>query len=313
MIIFLSIDEYFSSIIHAMKRKLPSLSALRAFEAAARHQSFKLAAEELSVSATAISHQIRSLETELNCQLFLRKTRQIELTPEATDFFRSIKEAFDLIANSTTTLQKHTAHSVTLTTTSAFATKWLIPRLSYFQTAHPDITLYIHTSNEPVNLHTGTADLAIRYGVSEDLSLSVTHFIQNHFSPIASPKLGIQHYDDLFKYPLIHFDWLQPCPVAIDWQTWLNLAHVNLPRHQPHIRFSDENHAIQATIAGQGVALLNLLLVDDEIQRGLLETVCSPMIEGLAYYIVHSKQRPLNTAVYTVKQWLLNIQHQINF
>ena len=145
-------DELNSCIVFDMKRRLPSLSALRSFEAAARLQSFKLAAEELSVSATSISHQVRALEETLEVRLFLRKTRAVELTQEGRILLQATGNGFDTIAAGVERLRREQRRSVTLSTTPSFAARWLVPRLASFNAGHPDIALRLdHDRRQPVH------------------------------------------------------------------------------------------------------------------------------------------------------------------
>src|SRR3989337_3056478 len=119
-----------------MRRRIPSLSALRAFEAAARLRSFKQAADELAVTATAVSHRIRALEDEIGCRLFVRKTRAVDLTAEGRSLYSAVREGFDAIALGVEKLRQRARPLVRLSTTPAFATKWLVPRLAAFQAPH---------------------------------------------------------------------------------------------------------------------------------------------------------------------------------
>jgi LysR family glycine cleavage system transcriptional activator len=147
------------------RRRLPPLSALRAFEAAARHESAKQAAEELSVTATAISHQIRALEESLGVALFLRKPRQLELTMAGRELQQVLESAFDSIGAAVERLSAAPRrHAVTLSTTPAIAVRWLLPWVCLLRDSHPHIDLRIHASHEPVALDGVTADIAIRYG-----------------------------------------------------------------------------------------------------------------------------------------------------
>jgi LysR family glycine cleavage system transcriptional activator len=148
-------DELNSCIVINMKRRLPSLSALRSFEAAARLQSFKLAAEELSVSATSISHQVRALEEALEVRLFLRKTRAVELTPEGRILLQATGNGFDAIAAGVERLRREQHRSVTLSTTPSFAARWLVPRLQSFNAEHPGIALNVLASNKPPCMRNG--------------------------------------------------------------------------------------------------------------------------------------------------------------
>ena len=148
-----------------MSQRLPSLISLRAFEAAARLRSFKKAADELAVTAAAISHRIRDLEEFLERPLFIRKVRAVELTPEAERLYLAVHHGFETMAQAIDHIRRPQRAHVTLSATPAFAAKWLVPRLAAFQAQHPDIDLHVHASNAPVDLEAGNVDLAIRYGL----------------------------------------------------------------------------------------------------------------------------------------------------
>ena len=148
-----------------MTARLPSLNGLRAFEAAARHLSFTVAAAELNVTQTAISHQIRRLEQELGIRLFVRQNRALTLTPEARDYLPGVRAAFnDLKLATDRLLRKDSDHVLTVSTLASLAAKWLLPRLSAFQEAHPGIDVHITTSINLVDFKSGDVDAAIRYG-----------------------------------------------------------------------------------------------------------------------------------------------------
>ena len=148
-----------------MTARLPSLNGLRAFEAAARHLSFTNAATELNVTQTAISHQIRRLEEELGIRLFVRQNRALALTPEARDYLPGVRAAFnDLRLATDRLLRKDNDHVLTVSTLASLAAKWLLPRLSAFQEAHPGIDVRITTSTALVDFKSGDVDAAIRYG-----------------------------------------------------------------------------------------------------------------------------------------------------
>lgn len=290
-----------------MRTRIPSLSALRAFEVAARLKSFKLAAGELAVTATAISHRIRVLEEELACRLFLRKTRAVELTAEGRLLYSAVTEGFDAIGQGVERLQKKTRSSVTLSTTPAFAAKWLVPRLAAFQSEHPQIDLHVHASNQPVDLQSGSIHLAVRYGHGCYPGTTATLLLRDRFAPVASPKLRIRCAADTCQHPLIHFDWHRPLPAALTWAAWSQAAGlVQLDVHAG-IRYSEESHAIQAAVAGQGVALLSLVLVQEELKLGLLESRIGPVLEGLAYHVVRPAQGRYSDSAAAVAAWLLKV------
>lgn len=288
-----------------MKRRIPSLSSLRAFEAAARLRSFKQAAEELAVTATAVSHRIRALEDEIGCRLFVRKTRAVELTSEGRSLYSAVREGFDTIASGVEKLRQRARPLVKLSTTPAFAAKWLVPRLAAFQAQHPDIDIHVHASNRPIDLSASTIDIAIRYGQGRYDGMKSTLLLQDRFAPVASPTLKVANASDLSRRTLIHFDWEQPLPVDLTWAAWARAAQLPELNTETGIRFSDESHAIQATVAGQGVALLSLVLIEQELKLGVLESRLTPVLEGLAYYIVRPERATYDDAASIVEAWLI--------
>ena len=292
-----------------MKRRLPSLSALHSFEAAARLQSFKLAAEELSVSATSISHQVRSLEEALAVRLFLRKTRAVELTPEGRILLQATGSGFDAIAAGVEQLRRDRRRTVTLSTTPAFAARWLVPRLAAFHTAHPAIALNIHASNKPVDLAGGMADLAVRGGAGNFAGLQARRLMRAGFAPVASPRLKLRKASDVARHTLLHFDWQRGNRNAQTWDKWARAAAVNLDA-AGSIRFSEESHAVQAAIAGQGVVLTALPLVREEMGMGLLEAPVGPVLGGFDFYVVRPEGDTLREEVRAVEDWLLAQEEQ---
>ncbi|WP_079433759.1 LysR substrate-binding domain-containing protein [Zoogloea sp. LCSB751] len=290
-----------------MVMRLPSLSALRAFEAAARLRSFKKAAEELAVTGTAISHRIRVLEEYLERPLFLRKVRAVELTPNGQVLLAAVSSGFQTIAAAIEQVRQPRRASVTLSATPAFATKWLVPKLAAFQAAHPGIDLHVHASNEPVDLNAGTADLAIRYGHGRYQGVTTTLLLEDRFAPVASPACLAMMDKDASQWPLIHFDWHRPPAVDLTWSAWAHQTERKPSDLSGGIRYSEESHAIQAAVAGQGVALLSLLLVEDELRLGLLKIVAEPVLKGMSYHLVKSTQRPVSDAVSMVEDWLIRV------
>ncbi|TBU89754.1 LysR substrate-binding domain-containing protein [Phytopseudomonas dryadis] len=293
-----------------MTSRLPPLSSLRAFEAAARLRSFKKAAEELAVTATAISHRIRVLEEDLERPLFVRKVRAVELTPDGQTLLTATSSGLQTIAAAIEQVRRPRRASITLSTTPAFATKWLVPRLAAFQAAHADIDLHIHASNLPVDLNAGTADLAIRYGHGHYEGVSATLLLEDHFAPVASPALLARIGQDAGQWPLIHFDWHRPPPVELTWSAWARHTGRSPAALSAGIRYSEESHAIQAAVSGQGVALLSLLLVEDELRLGLLRIAAEPRLRGMAYHVLKANRRPVPDAVSTVEAWLTGIARQ---
>lgn len=272
-------------------RPLPPLASLRAFEAAARHMSFKKAAEELAVTPTAISHQIRLLEDTFGQRLFERRTRQVIMTEAGQQLFPPLRDAFNTMSGAVERIAANRGNpSVTVTTTTAFAAHWLVPRLNTFRQRHPSIALSVLASDETVNLDAGKADLAVRLASSPPTGSSdATALFSDRFTLVASPALKVTQPADLEREPLIQFDWHRPRPDSPSWPKWLNAAGLDRLALSPQLRFSEESHALQAAIAGQGVALFSLIVAGDAIRRGLLVQPFETTIPGQTYYLLRGK------------------------
>ena len=200
--------------------------------------------------------------------------------------------------------QQKTQRRLTVSVLPSFAAKWLLPRLARFQAQHPDIHLALHTSVEPVDLHGPIADAAIRYGAGPYAGLAVQPLFREHFAPMASPALGLQTIDDLQKLPLLHLDWAHPDDVTPTWSRWFKLAGLGDVALKPGLSFSDDTHAIQAAIAGQGVVLCSLEMTGPERQSGLLCQPFGPFISGHYYQLVHRRNGPNQAEVAVFGRWL---------
>lgn len=289
-------------------RRLPSLSALRAFEAAARHESAKQAANELSVTATAISHHIRGLEESLGVSLFVRKPRQLLLTPQGRELFLSLEAAFDSIGDAVARLKTAPARqAVTLSTTPAVAVRWLLSWVCMLREVHPDIDLRIHASHEPVALDGVTADLAIRYGDGQWPGLIAEKLFDNTFIPVCSPYLNLNEAADLPRHPLIHFRPQGAVTTPLDWAGWQKRAKVGGLDVSAGLVFSDETHAISAAIGGQGVALMSRPLIADELAEGRLVQPFGPELEGKPFYLVYPENRRDDPVIMAIRDWVLQV------
>ena len=285
-------------------RHMPPLTALRAFEAAARHLSFKHAAAELSLTPTAISHQIRQLEDHLGVRLFVRGTRRVDLTPAGQALFPALHDGFDAIAHAVQVVRPRTQpRALVLSTTMAFASRWLLQRLARFAADHPDIALHLHTSDEPVDLQGGAAQLAVRYGPGSYPGLKCVPLLPSRFAPVCAPGLGVCDPEDLARVPLIGFEWFRRDAATPDWPLWFERAgRAALPRQ---LHFSDEVHAIQAAIAGQGVALVNLALVAEEVHSGMLRQPFGPELPGHPFHLAWAAAQDGDPDITIVRDWLL--------
>lgn len=288
-------------------RRLPPLSALRAFEAAARHGSFKRAASELAVTPTAISHRIRALEEHTGLRLFARQVRQVHLTEAGAQLYPVLQHGFDEIEAAL----KRLAHAnrrekVTVSATHAFTAKWLVPRVAGFHALHPGIDLQLHASDETIDLADHAFDIAVRYGMGPYPGLVADVMFADEYAPVANPMLGVGSIAELQSVPLIHFDWKRVTPGNPTWQNWFAKAGLPWNPAQGQLRYSDEGHAIQAAVAGQGIALLSLALVADELAAGQLVQSFGPVLPGYAYHLVLDAGHSPGAAVRTVVDWLRN-------
>ncbi len=288
-------------------RRLPPLGSLRAFEAAARRESFKQAAAELGVTPTAISHQIRQLEAGLGVALFARQTRKVALTAEGGALYPALRRALDAMAEAVAAVRRQAGRqAATLSATVAFTAKLLVPRVASFRQLHPGWDLRLHASDEPVDLAAGEADAAIRYGLGRYPGLVALPLLTDGFAPVCSLHAGLRAREDLAGATLIHFEWgAQATRVNVpSWRAWAERAGIGWLDAEAGITFNDEASAIDATIAGQGVALLSTALVARELASGALIRPFGPELEGLRYDLVYPEGAETRPAVAVLRSWV---------
>ena len=289
-------------------RRLPSLSALRAFEAAARHESSKQAAQELSVTATAISHQIRGLEESLGIALFVRKPRQLELTAQGRELQQVLETAFNSISSTVERLSTAPCRqAITLSTTPAVAVRWLLSWVCMLRESHPAIDLRIHASHEPVALDGITADIAIRYGDGRWPGLVAEKLFDNTFIPACSPHLGLNDVAQLPSHSLIHFRNAGALSSPIEWAAWQKLAKIPGLDVSAGLVFSDETHAVSAAVGAQGVALMSKQLIQDELNSGRLMQPFGPVMEGKRFFLDYPESRRNDPTIRAVRDWVMAV------
>ena len=292
-----------------MTARLPSLNGLRAFEAAARHLSFTLAASELNVTQTAISHQIRRLEEELGIRLFVRQNRALALTAEARDYLPGVRAAFnDLRLATDRLLRKDDDKVLTVSTLASLAAKWLLPRLTDFQEHHPGIDVRITTSTSLVDFQRDNVDAAIRYGRGQWPGLRADWLMADELFPVCSPSLlrgdkPLRCPEDLKSHMLLHTSNAN----SDDWRLWLTAA--GLPAdiaRQPGITFDMIFMTIQAAIDGIGVAMGRTSYVRDDIAKGRLVVpfkIALPADAG--FYLVAPEGRREAPKLAAFREWMI--------
>jgi LysR family glycine cleavage system transcriptional activator len=290
---------------------LPPLSALRAFEATARHLSFSKAAEELNVTPAAISHQIHALEQDLGVSLFHRRSRAIELTPSSRVLLPGLSEAFAGIHASVRRLRAHNdTGTLTVTASPSIAAKWLVVRLHRFQEQYPDIDVRISATDTVVDLTRGDFDLAIRYGTGRYPGLDVELLLKNDVFPACSPLLlrsgpPLRTPEDLRHHALIHDQAADRDPLAPTWAMWLRAAGVDRVAPAAGISFSTNSLALDAAIAGHGVVLAYSTIAGDDIAAGRLVRLFSLALPDLfAFYIVTAPGSLDRPKVRAFRDWL---------
>lgn len=258
-----------------MPRPLPPLNALRAFEATARHLSFTKAADELSVTPAALSHQIKGLEEFLGERLFDRKPRSIALTPPGQLLYPGLHAAFLQIRQTVDLLDRDVSERIlVISSPPGFTAKWLAPRLYRFMQAHPEIDARVSASKDLANFTTDGVDVAIRNSRSNGAGLWSRKLMDIHVTPMASPRLvkeqGLYVPADLAHAPLIHDDLLGQLPGTTTWVEWLEAAGVTGVDLSRGLRFNSPDHALEAAGEGAGVLLAQSELAHDDLRTGRL-------------------------------------------
>lgn len=285
--------------------RLPPLNGLRVFEVVTRHLNFRLAAEELGVTQGAVAQQIRGLETELGLKLFERQPRTLALTEAGRSYTANIRRAFELIAEATDALKPEPRH-LTISVTPTFASRWLIPRLPDFTAAHPDIDLRIVASDRLSSFQTDAVDIAVRYGRPPfgpglNAELLFEQMIVSVASPLLLEKLGPpDESDNLTRYALLH-------DAHNFWPQFLERAYPNgASAATKNIRFNQTSLAIEAAIAGQGLALASLFFVQEDIAAGrLARPFMTELRVGSDFYLVSPRKRRHPEPIADVWNWLL--------
>ena len=299
-------------------RKLPPLRALHAFEAAARHHSFAAAAKELGVTPTAISHQIRSLEEACGVTLFQRRPRPLLLTGAGARLYPALREGFDALASAMTLLAQQDGQApLRVTSPSAFASKWLVPQLPKWRAANADIPLEIIGTDALLDVRAGAADVAIRYARKPPPDLIAHEVFRDAYVAVCSPQLLERHGPivraaDLLRFPLIHYAWTNRDPDAPTWRQWLAVAQSIDPDFRPaekiwDLSFSEDLHAIDAVVGGQGVAICSDLVVGNELRNGLLVKAHPLALPGYGVYLASVAHHPRAPAIEAFSSWMRSL------
>jgi LysR family glycine cleavage system transcriptional activator len=294
--------------------RVPPLTELRVFEAAARCGSFQRAAMELNVTPTAVSHQIRLLERSLGVALFRRRPRPLTLTDAGARLLPGISEGLATFARAVELVRAMAIEApLSVTTTNAFAARWLIPRLPDWRECHPEIPLQVIGTDSVVDLHAGEAHVAIRYARTPPKGLVSAKLCEDRHWPACAPMLvptepSRPEMIDLRGRTLIHAAWDDDA--APTWNRWLSAMRtrgVSVPEWNAmkHLIFREEAHAIEAAIAGQGLAMCSDVLVAREFADHRLVRFSTVSLPGYGFFVVSLPELALDRRVLSFKEWII--------
>lgn len=287
-----------------MARRLPPLNGLKAFEAAARSESFTRAAEELNVTQGAISHQVKALEDRLGLKLFHRERQRLILTEAGRDYLAVIRDALDQIAVGTERLLQRKGGVLTVSTSPDFAAKWLVNRLSRLSEKHPDVDLRVSATSYYVDFARDDVDIAIRHGDGNWPGLDVQRLCSERLFPVCSPKLvagrnRITKAADLLKFPLLRIE------DAKNWTRLFKAAGVRATV-SPGPVLNGASMLIDAAIDGQGIALARTALAARDLINGrLVRPVDVSLRMANTYWIICPKSVSSMPKIATFRNWVL--------
>lgn len=290
------------------ERSLPSLNSLRVFETAARHLSFTLAARELCVTQTAVSHQVRKLETELGVSLFRREPRRLSLTLEGRAWASELSEVFarlEAIHRRLTQRPRPERPTVAVSVIPSFCSRWLVPRLGRFLDRQPDLDIRISASEQLVDFGAEAFDLGIRYGTGSYPGVITEKLAEDFWVVVCAPALlarsRFRSPRDLERHTLLYDDDREA------WRRWFATETLPAPAKARYTQLSDSSMVIECALRSQGVALARRSLALDELASGRLVLPfpkVAPLSTGKAYYLAGPREARSRPEVLAFRNWV---------
>ncbi len=286
-------------------RRLPNLAALRAFEAAARHQNFSRAAEEIHVTHGAISHQVRALEEELGVALFTRRGKRIAITAEGERFAAILREALGDIAAAADALRADAKQTrLTITALPSFAGRWLSPRLGRFIEQHPDLEVMLQSSNHLTDFVRESVDVGIRFGRGNYPGLTVEKLMDDCYYPMASPRFNggklPRTPQKLVRSTLLRCE-------GEPWLPWFRAAGLDWPEPTGGLVFQDSSMLVRAAAEGHGIALARHVIALTELASGELVRLFDTAIPCMhAYFFACPPEALQKPQVRAFREWLFD-------
>ncbi len=297
-----------------MTQRLPSLNALRAFEAAARHRSLTNAARELNVTPAAISHQVKALEADLGVALLTRVKGEFRLSEAAGTALPGLRAGFDQITEAARRLRgDHADRFLTISVGPTFATTWLVRRLGDFKKVCPDIDVRLQTTDRLADFARDGVDVGIRFGRGVHPGCDSIRLFDEEIYPVCSPDLldsglPLATPADLASYTLLHVEWTPGGgSETLDWEMWLRATGARGIDHTRGLRFSHSSVALQMAIGGQGVALGSNSLTSDDLKAGRLVRLFDVALPvNFAYYLTYPEETAENPKIIAFRDWILS-------
>lgn len=284
---------------------IPPLSSLQAFEAIARRQSFALAASELHLTASAVSHQIAKLESSLGVKLFERSAKGVQLTPIGAMYLRRVAGVMAALSQATKEVQQQDRQSLYVHASPSFATLWLMPRLSDFTKNHPEIALFVSASPSHSNFQLGTVDIDIRYGIPNWRNLEIEPLGRENIMPLASKEFlqlnRIRQKRDLLKLPLI-----ESAVNLVQWRDWFDSQKILEQPQRVELNFDRAMMSMDAASQGLGIALESEWLAEPYLKSGRLKPVFTQnsSVSLEAHFAVYPKRNADRQPVVQFLKWL---------
>ncbi|WP_148252851.1 transcriptional regulator GcvA [Aidingimonas lacisalsi] len=299
-----------------MQRMLPGTRALRTFEAAGRHLNFTRAAEELGLTPAAVSFQIKEIEDQLDATLFTRTSRRIQLTSAGAVLFEAATDALDNLhraASRARRIARGSAH-LRISLGARFATHWLLPRLSRFREANPDLELTFDITDQVRDFDVDDVDVAIRFGNGQYAGAHSDCLFDTVVIPVCSPKLietGLAPKvpQDLFHHTLCYVDCQTGGMVWPNWSMWMAAAGIDDFDDSRCVAFTDSSHVVQAVTDGNAIGLVELAMVENDLAEGRLVRLFDidiSVAEEYAYHLVYPESNSGEPSVQTLRQWILS-------
>ncbi len=295
-----------------MPAHLPSLNALRAFEAAGRHLSFSKAAEELHVTPAAVGHQVKVLENDLGAILFNRLNRALQLTAAGQTLLPGLSEVFYRVTELVETFRRRDSNRpLTVSMPPSFGATWLLPRLDRFRERHPGIDLRLDANNRLVDLVHEDVDVGLRYGLGDYPGMRVDCLLSEEVSPVCSPRLlegehPLRALEDLHWHSLLHVDGYVQDDYWPDWNMWLRSAGMSDMEVRRGMHFSHTSLALQAAVAGHGVALGSRVLAGNDLAAGrLVRPFAHSAPMSFAYYMVCPEALADEPRIAAFREWII--------